>query len=65
MKYVVCIPDGCSDRPSAARDGRTPLEVADMPVLDGLAARATGGGIMPGFMITVLSNVEPAAPLMD
>ena len=55
MKYVVCIPDGCSDRPSAALDGRTPLEVADMPVLDGLAARATLGraavipdGLPPG-----------------
>jgi len=43
VKYVVCIPDGCSDLPSAGLDGRTPLEVASMPVLDGLAARGTVG----------------------
>lgn len=43
MKYVVCIPDGCSDEPCDELDGRTPLEVARMPVLASLAARSTLG----------------------
>ena len=43
MKYVVCIPDGCADEPVPALDGRTPLEVARMPTLARLAARATLG----------------------
>lgn len=55
MKYVVCIPDGCADEPSAALGGRTPLEVARTPTLDALAARAEVGraavippGMAPG-----------------
>ena len=43
MKYVVCIPDGCADEPVPALDGRTPLEVAHMPTLARLAARARLG----------------------
>lgn len=43
MKYVICVPDGCADQPVAALDGRTPLEAAEMPVLDELAARGTLG----------------------
>lgn len=43
MKYVVCVPDGCSDEPVAELGGRTPLEAADLPVLRSLAARGTVG----------------------
>ncbi|MCB1283247.1 MAG: hypothetical protein KDB20_02795, partial [Microthrixaceae bacterium] len=43
MKYVVCVPDGCSDEPTEELGGKTPLEVADMPVLAALAARSTVG----------------------
>ena len=43
MKYVICVPDGCADQPVAALGGRTPLEAAEMPVLDELAARGTLG----------------------
>ncbi len=43
VKYVVCVPDGCADEPVAALGGRTPLEVAEMPTLAGLAARGTVG----------------------
>ena len=52
MKYVVCVPDGCADEPFDELGGRTPLEVADMPVLAGLAARSEVGRaavIPPGF----------------
>ena len=43
MKYVICVPDGCADQPVAALNGRTPLEAAEMPVLQQLAARGTLG----------------------
>ncbi len=43
MKYVVCVPDGCADEPLDELGGRTPLEVADTPVLDSLAARGVVG----------------------
>ena len=43
MKYVICVPDGCADQPVGALGGRTPLEVAEMPVLNELAARGTLG----------------------
>ncbi len=43
MKYVVCIPDGCSDLPVPELDGATPLQAAHTPVLDALAARGQVG----------------------
>src|SRR5689334_6609539 len=55
MKYVVCVPDGCADEPVDELGGKTPLEVARMPVLAGLAARGQVGraavipdGLPPG-----------------
>jgi 2,3-bisphosphoglycerate-independent phosphoglycerate mutase len=55
VKYVVCIPDGCADEPVPDLDGRTPLEAAETPVLDALAARGEVGraavippGMAPG-----------------
>jgi 2,3-bisphosphoglycerate-independent phosphoglycerate mutase len=55
VKYVVCVPDGCADEPVDELDGRTPLEVASTPVLDGLAAGGEVGraavippGMAPG-----------------
>ena len=55
MKYVVCIPDGCADLPVPELGGRTPLEAANTPNLDALAARGTVGraqvipeGLPPG-----------------
>jgi len=55
VKYVVCVPDGCADEPVDALDGRTPLQAADTPVLDALAARGEVGraavippGLPPG-----------------
>ncbi len=62
VKYVLCVPDGCADLPSDQLDGRTPLEVADMPVLSALAARGTVGraavipeGMPPGSDVGNLS----------
>lgn len=43
MKYVVCVPDGCADEPLEPLGGRTPLEAADTPCIDALAARGLVG----------------------
>lgn len=43
MKYVVCVPDGCADEPVDALGGRTPLEAAELPTLQALAARGEVG----------------------
>jgi 2,3-bisphosphoglycerate-independent phosphoglycerate mutase len=69
VKYVVCVPDGCSDHPVGALGGRTPLEVASMPVLAGLAARGEVGraavippGMAPGSDVGNMSilGYDPA-----
>ena len=70
MKYVVCIPDGCADLPVPELDGATPLEAADTPVLDALAARGEVGlaqvippGMPPGSDVGNMSifGYDPAA----
>jgi 2,3-bisphosphoglycerate-independent phosphoglycerate mutase len=70
MKYVVCVPDGCADEPIDALGGRTPLEVASMPVLARLAKRAEVGraavippGLPPGSDVGNMSilGYDPAA----
>ncbi len=43
VKYVVCVPDGCSDLAVPELDGATPLEVANTPTLDALASRGRLG----------------------
>lgn len=69
MKYVVCVPDGCADEPFDGLGGRTPLEVAHTPVLDGLAARGEVGlaavipeGMAPGSDVGNMSilGYDPA-----
>jgi 2,3-bisphosphoglycerate-independent phosphoglycerate mutase len=55
MKYVVFVPDGCADVALEELGGRTPLEAAHLPNLQGLAAEAEVGlarvippGLPPG-----------------
>jgi 2,3-bisphosphoglycerate-independent phosphoglycerate mutase len=69
VKYVVCVPDGCADEPVPELGGKTPLEVASMPVLDALAARGTLGraavippGLPPGSDVGNMSilGYDPA-----
>ncbi|CAI8383550.1 MAG: Uncharacterised protein [Acidimicrobiales bacterium AG-410-I20] len=69
MKYVVCIPDGCADLPVPELGGRTPLEEANTPNLDALAARGTVGraqvipeGLPPGSDVGNMSifGFDPA-----
>ena len=69
MKYVVCVPDGCADEPLAELGGRTPLQAANTPVLDRIAARSTLGraavippGLPPGSDVGNMSifGYDPA-----
>lgn len=55
MKYLILVPDGAADNQMDRLNGKTPLEVADMPVINELAKKATIGlvrtipdGIPPG-----------------
>jgi 2,3-bisphosphoglycerate-independent phosphoglycerate mutase len=55
MKYLILVPDGAADHQLDCLDGKTPLEVADMPVINKLAQKSLIGlvrtipeGIAPG-----------------
>jgi 2,3-bisphosphoglycerate-independent phosphoglycerate mutase len=45
MKYILLVPDGAADEPLADLDGKTPLEVARTPYLDGLARDGLVGAV--------------------
>jgi len=38
MKYAIIVPDGCADEPQESLDGQTPLQAADIPAMDAVAA---------------------------
>ena len=43
MKYAIVIPDGCADEPQESLDGRTPLQAANVPAMDAIAAAGVVG----------------------
>jgi len=43
MKHAIVIPDGCADEPQESLGGRTPLEAADTPAMDAVAAAGVVG----------------------
>ena len=45
MKYLVLIPDGMADRPVPLLENRTPMEAAEKPVMEALAAKALCGTV--------------------
>jgi len=62
MKFVVLVGDGMADRPLGALQGRTPLQVAQIPHMDRLAAAGRCGlartvpeGMPPGSDVANLS----------
>jgi 2,3-bisphosphoglycerate-independent phosphoglycerate mutase len=62
LKYVILVGDGMGDEPIAALDGKTPLEAARTPVMDGLAShgqlfrlRTVPPGFPPGSDVANLS----------
>jgi 2,3-bisphosphoglycerate-independent phosphoglycerate mutase len=69
-KRVLLVPDGMADEPQAALGGRTPLEAAATPVMDGLArggicglAQTVPDGMPPGSDVANLAvlGYDPAA----
>ena len=71
MKYIVILGDGMSDEPIETLGGKTPLEVADTPIMDELASKGELGmvqnvpaGMSPGSEIANLS-VMGYDPLTD
>ncbi|MBU0514595.1 MAG: cofactor-independent phosphoglycerate mutase [Proteobacteria bacterium] len=68
-KYVILVGDGMADEPRPELDGRTPLQAADTPHMDALAARGQLGlvrtvprGFPPGSDVANLSimGYDPA-----
>jgi len=43
MKFALIIPDGCADEPQEALGGKTPLEAANIPAMDAVAAAGAVG----------------------
>jgi 2,3-bisphosphoglycerate-independent phosphoglycerate mutase len=43
MKYALIIPDGCADEPQDPLGGKTPLEAANIPAMDAVAAAGVVG----------------------
>jgi 2,3-bisphosphoglycerate-independent phosphoglycerate mutase len=62
MKYAIILPDGAADEPLPQLDGRTPLEVANIPNMDWVAMHGRLGrvvtvpaGFTPGTDVATLS----------
>lgn len=43
MKYALIIPDGCADEPQESLSGKTPLQAAEIPAMDAVAAAGVVG----------------------
>jgi 2,3-bisphosphoglycerate-independent phosphoglycerate mutase len=43
MKYAIIIPDGCADEPQESLGGQTPMQAADTPAMDDVAATGVVG----------------------
>ncbi len=62
MKYLVMLYDGMADTPNVMLEGKTPMEIANKPLLDKLAqssivgmCRTVGEGLKPGSDVANLS----------
>ena len=56
MKYLIIVPDGSADMPGSAGEGKTPLDVADIPNINRLAARGK-----VGLVRTIPAGVPPGS----
>lgn len=55
MKYVIVLGDGMADEPIEAAGGKTPLQLADKPVMDEMAKVSEQGiayTVPPNFLTT-------------
>jgi len=56
MKYLILVPDGAADMKMDRLNGKTPLEVADMPVINELAKKS-----MVGMVRTIPDGIAPGS----
>ena len=68
MKYVLIIGDGMADNPVPSLDGKTPLQAANIPAIDALAAKGEVGNVincpgdLPAGSDTAILSIFGAAP---
>jgi 2,3-bisphosphoglycerate-independent phosphoglycerate mutase len=60
MKYVIVLGDGMADYPLSQLDGKTPLQAAEKPNMDGIAARGKCG-----LLQTVPQGMEPGSDVAN
>lgn len=69
MKYLLFIGDGMADKPVDALGGKTPLQYANTPTIDALAAKATLGSVkncpdsLPAGSDTAILSIFGCDPL--
>ena len=60
MKYIIVLGDGMADEPLADYGGKTPLQMAEKPVIDSLAKNGR-----TGLLITVPSDMHPGSEIAN
>ncbi len=60
MKYIVLLGDGMSDNPLVSHEGKTPLQIADTPLMDMLAQK---GEI--GLSKTIADGMDPGSDVAN
>lgn len=60
MKYIIVLGDGMADEPLAAYGGKTPLQMADKPVIDSLARLGRTGRLK-----TVPEDMHPGSEIAN
>lgn len=60
MKYIIVLGDGMADEPLAAYGGKTPLQMADKPVIDALARKGR-----TGLLKTVPDDMHPGSEIAN
>jgi 2,3-bisphosphoglycerate-independent phosphoglycerate mutase len=60
MKYIIVLGDGMADEPLAGYGGKTPLQMADKPVIDSLAKKGR-----TGRLITVPPDMHPGSEIAN
>ena len=60
MKYIIVLGDGMADEPLAAYGGKTPLQMAEKPSIDGLAKKGR-----TGRLITVPGDMHPGSEIAN
>ena len=60
MKYIIVLGDGMADEPLAAYGGKTPLQMAEKPVIDSLAKKGR-----TGLLKTVPEDMHPGSEIAN